>query len=329
MTNAHPTPPPPPAPHPGPTQNKRVGIAAMVTGIVALALAFIPLIVVSFALGLIAIGLGFFAVIKGKGKRQGIAGMITGAVAIVLVLIGLGQQDDPEKLQRELDEAIQNSLEDAQHGALPEIPQAYSALTVIGDQEALPEGPVGEVAVVAISEPDNSAFDFIIHNRTDHAVSRVEVRGTAIGPDEETLGTGSSGPVYPNVILPGDYGFGYVYVDRFERTFPAGVSLPDLRVGYTRGLDRRESIISVDIEDFEELPSGDLTGEVVNPHASTVRGPIGIDTVCLTNDDRVFHYNAYSDNDTVDAGDSSTWTLSSRGDEPQCVVRLLSAQGYK
>ena len=52
-------PPPPPAP-----QGKGFGIASMIVGIVAILLAFIPIIgLVSFVLGLVAIGLGIFAVI--------------------------------------------------------------------------------------------------------------------------------------------------------------------------------------------------------------------------------------------------------------------------
>ncbi|WP_022869543.1 hypothetical protein [Yaniella halotolerans] len=59
----------------------------MVVGIIAVLLAFIPIIgMASFVLGLVAIGLGIFAVIKQRGKGQGIAGIITGAVSIVVAL---------------------------------------------------------------------------------------------------------------------------------------------------------------------------------------------------------------------------------------------------
>ena len=355
MTNTHysPTPPQPPAPHPGPPsgytsestpqQSKGLGISAMVTGIVALVLAVIPIIgVVSFVLGLVAIGLGIFAVLKSKGKGQGIAGIITGAASLVLALIvsfivgaffsavDQGLRDVQEELQRELDEGTEISLDDTEIGALPETPQAYSALTVLGDEEALPEGTDGEVSVVAISEPENNtSFGFIVQNQTDQAVSRIEVSGRAISTDGETLGTGASHSVFPNVVLPGGYAFGYVYVDTSEHSLPVGASIPELRIDYTEGLGRFENMIGVDIENFEELASGDLTGDVVNPHASAVSGPIAIDTVCLTSDERVIYDGTYSDNDTVEAGGSSTWTMSFYSDRPECAVRLLSARGFE
>lgn len=339
----------PPQP-PAPQQRRGFGIAAMVVGIISLLLAFIPFIgFISFLLGLVAIGLGIFAVVKRRGKGQGIAGIITGAVSLVVALVVTliasafvsileDELQNPEDFfemdPQELEELLEtpDAEIDAASEGLDDIlntPLAYSSLTVIGDEEALPAGEAGEVSVVAISRSEeNTTFPFIVQNQTDEAISRVEVSGRAVDSDGETLGTGSSHAVYPNVVLPGGYAFGYVYVDSSDYTLPSGATIPDLRLEFTEGLGSYESLISLDIENFEELSNGDLTGDVVNPHDIDVGGPIGVDTVCLSGDDHVTYDQTYTDNDHIDASDSSTWTLRSYREIPECTVRLLSSNGY-
>lgn len=227
-------------------------------------------------------------------------------------------------------DAVETDAETDEGGDLPDTPSAYSTLTIEGDEGALPEGEEGEVSVVAISEPESStSFPFILQNRTDEAVSRVEVSGRAIGSDGETLGTGGSHMVTPNVVEPGAYAFGYVYVDSSDMSLPAGASIPELRVDFTEGLGDFENVIGLDIENFEELPNGDLTGDAVNPHDEVVTGPIGIDSVCLSGDDRVTYNSTYSENDTVSAGEAAIWTISNySGDSAECAVRLVGASGF-
>lgn len=152
-------PPPPPA-----QQGKGFGIASMIVGIVAVLLAFIPIIgLVSFVLGLVAIGLGIFAVIKRRGKGQGIAGIITGAVSILVAIvvtiiasafISIVEQELQDNGEfydldyEELEDIIEGNDEDidaAGTGSDDSLntPLAYSALTIVGDEAALPEGAAG------------------------------------------------------------------------------------------------------------------------------------------------------------------------------------------
>lgn len=318
----------------------------MVVGIVAVVLAIIPVIgTVSFLLGAIAIVLGVVAIWKKLGKGQGIAGVITGAVSVVVALVVMvivnaavsvvdqGLQGLKDDLQEELggiDEEVNEDLETAEQGAVPDTPQAYSTLTIIGDEDALPEGDDNEISIVAMSEPtSNTSFPFILQNRSDQAISRVEVSGRAIDTNDETLGTGSSHSIYPNVVLPGGYAFGYVYVDSSDHNLPAGASIPDLNIDFTEGLGQFENIIGLDIENFEELGNGDLTGDVTNPHEMTVDGPINIDTVCLSPDGQLTYDSAFADNDSVKADAASTWTISSYSETPECEVRLLSSSGFE
>lgn len=238
------------------------------------------------------------------------------------------ESESPEQEAPSPDEDAEPAAEDG--GDFPDSPEAYSALMIQGDEDALPEGEEGEVSVVAISEPDsNTSFPFILQNRTDQAVSRIEVSGRAIGPDDATLGTGASQMVSPNVVEPGGYAFGYVFVDSSDMSLPDGASIPDLRVDFTEGLGDFENITSLDIENFEELPNGDLTGDATNPHDEVVTGPISIETACLSSDGEVSHDFAFADNDTVDAGESAIWTISNYGGESaECAVRLVGASGY-
>ncbi|WP_417235638.1 hypothetical protein [Arthrobacter sp.] len=96
MSEQHPDQPPTGYPYPGqPGWNQQppaaTGMtkAAMIIGIVAVALSFIPVIgFVSFILGAIAVVLGIIALVK-KLPRKGFAltGLITGAVALIVCVV--------------------------------------------------------------------------------------------------------------------------------------------------------------------------------------------------------------------------------------------------
>lgn len=250
----------------------------------------------------------------------------------LLFLAGCGASESKDPVVVNQGQGEVSEPEEAESSAtLPDTPQAYSTLAVIGDKSALPAGTEGKVSVVAISEPDGgTSFPIILHNGTDEPISRIEVSGRAMGPDKATLGTGSSQSIEPNVVLPGDYAIGYVYIDTSDFKIPVGSSIPDLRIQFTEGLGDFENIIAVDVENFEQLPNGDLTGDVKNPHDITVSGPISVASSCLAADGKVKRQDTFTDGDTAPAGESVTWTMSSYGDRPEkCVVRLLGASGFE
>lgn len=135
--------------------------------------------------------------------------------------------------------------------------------------------------------------------------------------------------VSPNVVPPDGYAFGYVYVDSSEMSLPKRASISDLQVDFTEGLGGFENIVGLDIENLEELPNGDLTGDAMNPHDEVVTGPISIGSVCLSGDERVTHSSTFAESNTVSAGDSAIWTISNySGDIPECAVRLVGASGF-
>lgn len=261
-------------------------------------------------------------------------------VLCTALLAGCGGTDgaeDPGKTvvsdqTKESGSEPEETEETEEAGALPDTPQAYSTLTVVGDVSVLPPGTEGEVTVAAISEPeDGTSFPIILHNGTESAVSRIEVSGRAVGPDNATLGTGSSQSIEPNVVPPGGYAFGYVYIDTSEYSLPAGSSIPDLRLQFTEGLGDFENIVTLDVENFEQLPSGDFTGDVTNPHDIEVSGPISVDSTCLTADGRILQRSDFTDGDTVTPGGSVTWTLSTYDDDTakDCALTLVSASGFE
>jgi hypothetical protein len=250
----------------------------------------------------------------------------------MLLLLGACGGDDSETDDTVVVTQDQSdSSEEESNDELADTPQAYSTLTVIGDEGALPKGTDGEVTVVAIGAPDSgTSFPFILHNGSDQAVSRVEVSGRAQGRDGTTLGTGVSQTIEPNVVLPDGYAIGYVYVETSDYELPAGSSIPDLRIQFEEGLGEFENIIAVDVENVEQLKNGDIVGDVTNPHDVTVSGPISVATTCLSADGTVTGRNDFTDGDTVPAGGSVTWTISSYGEKPEtCAVRLAGASGFE
>lgn len=83
--------PPPPLPETAavPAQRNRLGLLALITGIVAVVLALAPL--TSYGAWLVGIGavvLGIVAILRaGLAKRAGIAGIVLGALAVVLSIV--------------------------------------------------------------------------------------------------------------------------------------------------------------------------------------------------------------------------------------------------
>lgn len=250
----------------------------------------------------------------------------------MLLLLGAcgGSDSDADDTVVVTQDQSDSGGEESSH-ELPDTPQAYSTLTVIGNEAALPAGTDGEVTVVAISEPDGgTSFPFILHNGTNQAISRIEVSGRAEGADGATLGTGVSQSIEPNVVLPDGYAIGYVYIETSDYELPAGSSIPDLRIQFEEGLGEFENIIALDVENVEQLESGDLVGDVFNPHDVTVSGPISVATACLAADGTVSERNDFTDGDTVPASGSVTWTISSYGGKPEkCAVRLVGASGFE
>jgi flagellar basal body-associated protein FliL len=125
MTQNPPQPTPPSAPPPAEGKNS-MAIIALVLGIIALAIAWIPCL--NFAtpvLAIAAIILGIIGLGKvkttGSGKGAAIGGIITGIAGIILMIVitaalGAGARwfgEKAEEMYREQTEQLQRDMEDA------------------------------------------------------------------------------------------------------------------------------------------------------------------------------------------------------------------------
>lgn len=134
--------PHPPSYQAPPRQTKGIGIAAMVLGIIAIVLSFIPVVgIVSFFLGGAAVILGIVALVKKNGKGQGIAGLITGGLSlliagIVTAMTGAFVTAVDESLQ-EANEGIEG--EDTGGEAADEEEEAQEAQQQLEEEEAAAE----------------------------------------------------------------------------------------------------------------------------------------------------------------------------------------------
>jgi hypothetical protein len=294
----------------------------MVLGSIAVILALIPMIgVVSFLLGLAAIGLGIYAVVKHKGKGQGIAGIITGAVGVMVALVVTLTTGAIVSLV-EVDTHTNSEFLENERAATPD---AHSELTVLGDEDALPQGEEGEVSVVSINHTDyTTMFPVLVHNTTDHAVTEINISGTAIDADGETLGSGTSLRLSPTVAPPGGYAYGYISIDSSDLHLPSGAAMRDISVDYVEESNADKAVVNLDIENVVELDDGNLSGDVTNQHDATVAVPI-IDILCVRPDDRLSFDNTYVEAVSMVAGESANWTLRPHRDATDCKAQLVSA----
>ena len=144
--------------------------------------------------------------------------------------------------------------------------------------------------------------------------------------DGETITSGRSQSVHPNVVEPGGYAVGFVYAG--PDTLPESAGVEDVSIDYTEGLGEFENIVELDVE--EVTHTGDaFTGRISNPHDIAVTGPVGVAVACLDGEgsiDAVF--STYADRDDIDAGGTSTFTADMYGDEADCSSLLAGASGY-
>lgn len=106
-----------------------LGITALVLGISALVLAFVPFIgLLSFLLAPAAIVLGIIAFVKRQGRGQGLAGAITGGVSLLVIIGGVilfgallsASESEVESLEQPVEDVDDESTEDIEEGSQEE-----------------------------------------------------------------------------------------------------------------------------------------------------------------------------------------------------------------
>ena len=268
--------------------------------------------------------------------RANVRSMVTVA-AIAMIAAACGGEDttaaptdapatendsDPEP---DADEDEDDDAAPAELYADADGPQAYTSLLVQGDPDLTASGAVA----LTLGPAGRDSVPFLIYNGTDDTISRVEVSGMAVDGDGNTLGSGRSQGVEPNVIAPGGIGFGFVYVGPDALRSSATIDNP--AIDYTTGLGDFENIVTVDVTDLTTLDSDfdDFTGTLTNPHDIEVTGPISVGLACLDDTGGLTGvFSTFADRDTIEPGGTSTFTISMYGDDVPCDGYLAGASGY-
>lgn len=205
-------------------------------------------------------------------------------------------------------------------------PATSSLLSVKGDFD-IPEGEEGALSVVVIGTPDSgsSTVPVAIRNRTDQALSNLEVTGTARDAKGGLAGSGSSQGFAPETIQPGEWAVGYVYIDAKLNN--------DTEFDLTAtGQEPDDFMTAIDVNIVEvSLTKGQfgnqLVGIVENPTENEVQGPISVLAGCFTKDGTLIGTpNGFTEADSVVAGGTSSFAID-LFDEP-CEAWAIGASGY-
>lgn len=250
------------------------------------------------------------------------------ATVAVAALVTASCTDDDNSTEPET--GGQNTAEDQaspdeETVELPDEPAASSFLYAEGVEPAV--GEADDDVTVTWGDPVDAKVPFLAVNGTEEPVSRVEVSGTVVDGQGETITSGASQSVQPNVVEPGEVAFGFVYAGAGKQ-LPDDAAVDSPNVDYRTGLGDFENIIALEIEKLERVSDG-FTGSLTNPHELDVDGPIDVTLACLNGDGELLDVlGTFADRDSVEAGGTATFTVDLFGDEPDCDGLLAGSSGY-
>ena len=113
--------------------------------------------------------------------------------------------DAAQKPEKSTDEdAVSTSVE----------PTTSPLLNIKGNFE-IPAGEDGALSVVVVgqADPASGTVPVVIRNMTATPLANLEVGGTARNGAGDLMGSGSSQGFAPELVNPGEWAFGYVYID--------------------------------------------------------------------------------------------------------------------
>lgn len=252
------------------------------------------------------------------------------AVCAVTLLAGCGGSEDTVRSgngpsPKDAD-AANGSSEAGGEGSSVE-PTTSPLLTIKGNFE-IPDGEVGKLSVVEIGEADpaSGTVPVVIRNMTESPLANLEVSGTARDGGGQLMGSGASQGFAPELVEPGEWAFGYVFIDGVkaakgtEFDFTATGSEPDDLLG------------SIDVEIVEvALTKGkfgnNLTGIVKNPTEGEVSGPIDVSAACFNKSGTLIStQSGFADSDTLAPGGTSSFSVD-LFDAP-CESFAMGSSGY-
>jgi hypothetical protein len=206
-------------------------------------------------------------------------------------------------------------------------PTTSPLLNVKGDPQ-IPDGEDGQLSVVVIglADPASGTVPVVIRNMTSSPLANLEVSGTARDGAGKLMGSGSSQGFAPELVNPGEWAFGYVYVDGLKVA-------KDTKFDFTAtGSEPDDFLSSVDVEIVEvALTKGsfgdNLTGILKNPTDQEVSGPIGVSAACFDKSGAlVSTQSGFADSDSIAPGGTSSFSVD-LFDDP-CENFAMGASGY-
>lgn len=203
-----------------------------------------------------------------------------------------------------------------------------SAVLNIKGKFDIPDGEDGELSIVVIGEVDEASgtVPVVVRNRTDAALTGIEVSGTSRDGAGKLVGSGSSQGFAPESINPGEWAFGYVYIDGVKAT-------KDTSFDFTAtGNEPDEFLSSIDVEIAEvELTEGsygdNLVGILSNPTDDEVTGPVDVSVSCFDKAGALIGtHSGFADADSLAPGGTSSFSVDLF--EDTCENWAMGSSGY-
>ena len=255
------------------------------------------------------------------------------AVCAVTLLAGCASSDSEDTVRSgngptpaTSDDATQDSPNESAEGTSVE-PATSPLLSIEGNFE-IPEGEDGALSVVITGEADaaSGTVPVVVRNMTASPLAGIEVSGTARDGAGELMGSGSSQGFAPELVNPGEWAFGYVFIDGVK-------AAKDTEFDFTAtGNEPDEFLGSVDVEIVEvALTKGsfgdNLTGILKNPTDEEVSGPIDVAAVCFDKSGALNStQSGFADSDSLAPGGTSSFSVDLF--EDPCEFFAMGASGY-
>ena len=207
-------------------------------------------------------------------------------------------------------------------------PLPFNAGGLLGTnaQPTFAEGEPDEVSVVQIGPLEKPGIGalllFAFRNNTPEAISHVDWSATARSGGS-VVATGSSQGTTPSVVQPGEVGLSYIY-------FESGESIPE---GTEYEFDVSPS--PADTSSYNTAPMtvteanlvGDaIVGAAVNDTGADTAGPYSVGVYCFEGDNIVGQLGGFTEQDTLAAEATGSFTVSLYGDS--CPTYAVGVSGY-
>jgi len=254
-------------------------------------------------------------------------------VCAVTLLSGCAGSDSEDTVrsgngptQATSDDTAQESPDESAEGASVE-PSTSPLLNIKGNFE-IPAGEDGALSIVIIGEPDpaSGTVPVVIRNMTTSPLTNLAVSGTARDGAGGLMGSGSSQGFAPELVNPGEWAFGYVFIDGVK-------AAKDTEFDFTAtGNEPDDLLSSVDVEVVEvALTKGNfgdnLTGILKNPTDAEVSGPVDVSVACFDKSGALIStQSGYADSDSLPPGGTSSFSVD-LFEEP-CEFFAVGSSGY-